>query len=398
MLTVDGYSLVLPPCGVKSFLFSFLKAVPPNQSLVLVVPHFIGFEDIFYTKEIEIFKSHTYNSFIRIDEIKINFFLFRFLKAIGLNSDTLRRYMLFYWSFYAFPSYIKTVKSDVVFHPYQVISHYNTTAKKYVVVHDIFHWVHMERYSFIQKYFYQASAKACINSTKIITISQFSKNQIQNCLGIPSDKIVVCYEGIDDSYLEPQFNSKVKDQIKASYRLPEKYLLSFLSGRKFKKNVISSMILLHELRKRKPLIDYKLVFLGGGIESNQDVKNYLLEHHLNQDVIFIEKIDKREDLLYLYHLSAFFVFLSLEEGFGLPPLEALSCKTMPIISNNSSLGEIYGQTLPVFEPSEIGNIAQYIIDLSYDNKQNIIKNAGEILLKKYRWSTILPMYLDIINQ
>lgn len=400
-ITIDGYGLILPPCGIKSFTASFLKAliiqpISVEKTYELVVPRFQHIEDLFDAKQVNMITSST-NRSIQVREVKIDSLLFRLLKIIKVSPHTIRRYALFYWSFYIFPLYIKKIKTDVIFHPYQVISDYKTTAKKYVVVHDVFHWVNMERYNIIQAYFYTKAKAACSSCTKIITISEFSKKQIEANLHIASSRIEICYEGIDEMYNHPQLNPQKGQELKTHYHLPSRYLFGLLSPRKFKKNIVGSVRVLGEILKKFPQSELKLALLGGDIETNQEVKEYIQLNKLESHIIFIPSLKTNTDLLYLYKDAAFFIFLSFEEGFGLPPLEALSCGTFPIVSNTTSLGELYSPFIPTFNPSSYIDIADYILKLSENERAQIISQAREKMIPLYNWDCVIAKYMAVLQ-
>ncbi len=400
MIVIDGFPLIFPPGGIKSYLFAFLKALhnqPPsllkNQQFELVVPSFKNVPSIFDFTQINILKEAPYNTVITVKDIDVPDVFIESIKIFNDHADTIRRYTLFAWAHHFLPQYIQQNKPDIILHPYQVVSNYETTAKKYVVVHDIFHWAYLERYTDLEKYFYNTFAKGCANTTKILTISQASKETIKKYLNVPDEKITVCYEGIDDVFLNPVFDDQEKINIRNKYKLPDEYILGFVSVREYK-NSIGNIKVLHELIKKGKAT--QLVLIGGDINTNQTVKQYIEENNLLSYITFIPRLEKFYDLLYLYHLSKFLLFLSYEEGFGLPPLEALGCYTFPLASNKSSMGELYSDYMQTFEPDQAGIIADFILKLTDEERKKIIDSARTKLLALYNWNAILPKYLNTI--
>jgi glycosyltransferase involved in cell wall biosynthesis len=402
MIIIDGYPTILPPCGIKSFSISFLKSLANNKhstknEYLLAIPKPINLQGQFDNHEMKLIKNLLDDNNIKVIEYPLNSFLILIAKLLSRDSSTLRRYILFIWSFYTFPRIAKSNNPEKILHLYQVISNYKTNAKKYVVVHDIFHWIDTGRYSKIIRHYYLKSAIACKNTAKILTISNYSKLNIQNILQIDENQIEVCYEGVDDLFLNPKFSKEKIISIKEKYRLPNKYILGFLSQRIHKKNVLGTLKVFHEIRILDKYLEYKLVLLGGNLNTNTEVKEFIKKNNLMGEIIFIPGVELIEELSYFYHLSQFYVFLSLEEGFGLPPLEALGCNTFPITSNNSSLGEIYGDYIPTFDPNDHKEIAKFIMKLKDEERIEIINKARKILLSKYSWEVILPNYLKFIS-
>lgn len=393
MTVIDGFPFVFSPGGIKSYLKSFIIALSNEKinknpkNFILLVPD-LGLLD--FDKDLieELSKGS-----VEIKIINLNSYFIP-INLLRIKTDTKRRLALFLWAQYFLPKEIKKIKPDIVFHPYQTVSNYKTTAKKITLIHDIFNWTYTDRYSRIEKYFYNTYKKGCINSDTIITISNYSKSEISKYLKINLDKIYVGFEGINEIYrnIEPD-----KEELKLTienYALPNKYIFGFISARNYKNSLANVKLLSKLLKTNKNL---KLILLGGDINLNQKVREYIYENRLSDHILFIPKVKSEIDLYYIYHLSEYFIFLSYGEGFGLPPLEALAAKTMPIVANTSALDEIYSEYLPTFHPDDIDNISEYIENLRPEDKEKIIKNARNKLLDKYSWKRVLNNYLNFIQ-
>ena len=406
MIVIDGLSLVLPPCGIKSFIYSFLISLSKHISshgskskYIVLFPETKMWEGLGDYKTIDSIKNQLKNKDISFQPVIISSILLFLLKIIGRKSS-FRRHFTFLWSFYTFPSSLKKLKNsfsiNAVFHPYQIISNYSIPAKKTVVIHDIFHWLNFQEYNFIDRFFYQLAAQACQASDWVITVSEFSKQQIINYLKISAEKISVCYEGINLIYQQKNFPQNFFKNIRGKFNLPRRFILAFLSTRKYKKNVLGSVRLYHELLRIQPNYPCQLVLVGGNIDSNQEVKQYLINNQLLDRTRFVEAATDNE-LKLIYHMADYLFFLSLEEGFGLPPLEALACNTFPVISNTSSLGEIYSPYLPTFNPYKLKPIAQYLSALTLNQRGKIILAARKPLLNLYNWDKVIENYLKVFE-
>lgn len=406
MIIVDGFTLALPACGVKSFTYSFLTSfsqyianIGTKSKCLVLVPKFTPQENLGDYQAIARIKSLDKDKNIVFRPVVIPSFLLNFLKIFGRQSS-FRRYFLFLWSYLIFPRQLKKFQNlfsiSAVFHPYQVVSNYSVRAKKIVVIHDIFHWLNNQGYNPVERFFYNLAILGCRHCDQIISVSDYSKQQIINFLHVPAEKIVTCYEGINPIYGQTNFSSLTLNKFRKKFALPRHFILLFHSIRKYKKNILGNIKLYHELIKIQPGNSSQLVFVGGNLETNQEVKQYIVNNKLLDRVKFIERVND-DELRYLYHLADYLFFLSLEEGFGLPPLEALACGTFPVVSNTSSLGEIYSPYLPTFNPDKLKPIAQYLSKLSRTQREKIVIAAKEPLLKMYNWDRVIANYIKVLE-
>ncbi len=158
------------------------------------------------------------------------------------------------------------------------------------------------------------------DSTKILTVSNFSRREISEVLNIPANRIEVIYNAVDGRFYHDPGIKK------------EKYILtvSSIDPRKNLKNLILAL-------KKLNLPAYRLMIAGAEskIFSNTKLKE-LIES--TPHVEFTGHVNDRK-LVELYQKTTVFVFLSFYEGFGLPPLEAMACGTPAIVSRATSLPE-----------------------------------------------------------
>lgn len=406
MIIIDGLSLTLPACGIKSFTYSFLTSLSKyisssgtNSKFMVLFPRVKPQEGLGDYNTIDRLNNQFKNKKISFQPVFISSLQLSFIRILG-RQNSFRRHFTFFWSFFTLPQYLRKLQGafpiNAVFYPYQVISNYSISAKKIVVVHDIFHWLNFQEYNFIERIFYHLAAIGCRRSDKIISVSEYSKQQIINFLRIPAEKITSCYEGVNPLYLEASFSKVISQKLRNKFNLPEKFIITLLSIRKYKKNILGNIKLYHELIKIQPGNSSQLVFVGGNLEINQEVKQYIINNKLLDRVKFIETVND-DELRYLYHLADYLFFLSLEEGFGLPPLEALACNTFPVISNTSSLGEIYSPYIPVFNPYKLKPIAQYLSALTLNQRRKIIDAARKPLLNLYNWDKVIENYLKVFE-
>lgn len=187
---------------------------------------------------------------------------------------------------------------------------------------------------------------------RIIAISENTKRDVVRLLGVSPDKVDVVYCGIDEA-----FRPLAKDQV-ASFRakrgLPERFIL-FVGTIEPRKNITTLIEAFANLHTCEPA-NLKLVIGGAKGWFYQDVFARVEELGLEDAVIFPGYIPASE-LPWWYNAAELFVYPSLYEGFGLPPLEAMACGTPVIVANTSSLPEVVGEAGLTVDPLDAEGLA-----------------------------------------
>ena len=196
----------------------------------------------------------------------------------------------------------------------------------------------------------------------IITVSENSKRDIINHLGIPPETIFVIPEGKDEKF-KPQSDPETISEIKNKYGLSRAFILH-VGTLEPRKNLVGLIQAYHRSRARK---EYQLVMAGRKGWMYKDIFKTVEKLGLTREVIFTGYVPE-DDLPALYNASSLFVFPSLYEGFGLPPLEAMACGTPVVTSKVSSLPEVTGDAALLVDPFNIEEIKDSIDLVLSDQK------------------------------
>ena len=220
-------------------------------------------------------------------------------------------------------------------------------------------------------------------ASKIITISNFSKDDIlSHFQGLKHHQIVVTYLAVDDKFHLVDRND-IKARIKAKLRIEGKYILS-LGGsdpRKSTELVIEKFIEL----KDEGRIEEKLVIVGIPNWRRTKFCKMVKESRYSRDIIFTDFVAEG-DLVLLYNGATVFLYPSLYEGFGIPPLEAMACGVPVISSDRTSIPEIVGDAALLINPTDGEELKKELTNvLNNESLRNELTTRGYKQPKKFSW-------------
>jgi glycosyltransferase involved in cell wall biosynthesis len=250
-----------------------------------------------------------------------------------------------------------------------------------VVIHDLL-WLRFPKsYSSTFRAWYASMIPRLLkNALKIITVSKASKQDILENFKIPGEKIEVIYPGVDLKTFKP-------------LDLKRENFILWVGSTRFHKNLhglLKAFMILKEGYK----IEHKLTLVGICAENVKDI----ISESLTKGIIFIKEADDLT-LSNLYNRASFFVFPSLYEGFGLPPLEAMACGCPVVVSNAGSLPEVCGEGAVYCDPYDPEDIAHamYKVLTSEDLRKELIKKGLE-RSKMFSWERTAEQVLKVIEE
>ncbi len=217
---------------------------------------------------------------------------------------------------------------------------------------------------------------------RIISISDYTKNEGIEKLGLCEEKMVVTYLGVDESFRKIT-DTELLRKVRLEYGLPEKLIL-FVGALKPRRNVFRLVNAYALLKKRKP-ISHRLVITGVGGPSSKQILTTVAKLGLEKEVVFLDYVPK-EVLPVIYNLADLFVYPSLYDGFGLPSLEAMACGTPVIASNVSSLPEVVGDAGLQIDPYNVEEMSEAMWRvLSDDGLRAEMCKKGMERAKSFTW-------------
>jgi glycosyltransferase involved in cell wall biosynthesis len=237
--------------------------------------------------------------------------------------------------------------------------------------------------------------KSCRRADRIVTISEFSKSEIIRYLGISEEKIVVMPCGVDFTKYHPNYTMDEVNAVKNKYHINEDYLL-YLGTLEPRKNITRLIQAYAQLKTTNTVIP-KLVLAGRKGWMYDSIFEIVKELHLEEDVIFTGYIDAKESPILMKGALAF-LFPTIYEGFGMPPLEAMACGTPVLVSNAASLPEVVGDAGIFVDPMSIDSIREGIEDLLINEAvRNDLSRRGIERAQTFSWNRSADIIAKVIK-
>lgn len=219
----------------------------------------------------------------------------------------------------------------------------------------------------------------------ILSISEFSRRQAIELLGLGPAQVINISSGVDERFRPTCVAQDDAARLRKKYRITKRYLMytGSFDQRKNHANLIRAFGLVPNSARK----DHQLLIVGNGWDAiYRQLRDIATKAGLSDDQIVFTGHVEEEDLLPLYSLCDLFVFPSLAEGFGLPALEAMSCGIPTIASNCTSLPEVIGWTEAQFDPLKPPSIAKTITRVLSDKSfREKLRAHGLEQAKHFSW-------------
>lgn len=302
--------------------------------------------------------------------------------ANELDTVFIGKYAGHAWEQIELPKYLKSIGSPLLINLMSTAPIFYSN--KIYTLHDITFIRFPKNFSWKFRCFYKIMIPYMLKtSKKIITVSNFSKNEISNYYTINKDKISVVYNGIKVSFMSPLEKKKAKT--------PNYFLtVSSISENKNLTRLIKAFNLINNANIR-------LYIVGGLNLTNFNEVKEIKELLSSKNIVFKGRVSD-EELVSLYKNANSFLFPSLYEGFGIPPLEAQGSGCPVLLSSIASLKEVYGDSALYCDPLDINDIHSKITMLYNDSELRAeLSIKGNLNIKKYSWHNSAKSLLSIIN-
>lgn len=238
-------------------------------------------------------------------------------------------------------------------------------------------------------------------ASRICAVSDFTKHDVMRVFGVPESRIEVTYNAIDERFRLGHASEADRAVIAERYQVNYPFLL-YAGNIKPHKNIgriIEAFSLLKtELKKDGKFADLRLIIIGDELSQHPDLRRTVIKSGVQNDVRFLGFVPI-EVLRTFYDTAKIFVFPSLYEGFGLPPLEAMAHGTPVVCSNVSSLPEVVGNAAVLVNPENVFDIMRALHRVLIDQPlRERLKQRSYEQAARFSWEASVSRLIEIYEE
>lgn len=244
----------------------------------------------------------------------------------------------------------------------------------------------------VKRMAYKTVLRSAIHRSRtILTVSNFSKQELLRDYRVPPEKIIVTYEAT-----EQLTHSSVPADLRGRFAALAPYCIYV--GNAYPHKNLEGLLAAYVLLKQRMHPAPKLVLVGKEEYFYRRIKEEAARLGLDDTVVFTGFLDDAGLTAALEHASLY-VFPSFDEGFGLPPLEAMQAGVPVASSNRSCLPEVLGDAAAYFDPAQPASIAEVVQRvLTHPGEQAHLRQRGFAQVRKYSWATLARKTLDVYTK
>jgi glycosyltransferase involved in cell wall biosynthesis len=270
-----------------------------------------------------------------------------------------------------------------------------------VTVHDVLDFIYLRsNQTERQSRFRLQMAKFSLKRARaIVAVSETTRTDLSRIFGISDARVTVAHNAVDPK-LQHTVNDAERKTVLARYNIDHPFLLYAGSARKHK-NVVRAIEAFSALRtklKDDPrLKDLRLIVIGDDISENPELRRAVIRGGVQHEVRFLGFVPI-DALRVFYSAAEVFVFPSLYEGFGLPPLEAMCQGTPVVCSNTSALPEVVGDAAILVNPENSFEMKHAILRVLTDQQlRNDLRARGLAQASRFSWQDAARRLLQVYS-
>ena len=281
-----------------------------------------------------------------------------------------------------------------------------------VTIHDMASLLFDRRPGFRARLHHYRFRRGLARADRIITVSEATSRDLQNLLGVPAGRIRVVYNAPDPEFLAPRPAACAQpdgpeSQERERQRILERYQVNYpfvlyagnIRPQKNIPRLVEAFAVVRSgLAQHPRYADLRLIVIGNEITQHPALRRAVIQSRVEQAVRFLGFVPF-DTLRCFYEAAAVFVFPSLYEGFGLPPLEAMASGTPVVTSSVSSLPEVVGDAAILVSPDNVFDIARGIKEALLDERlRETLICRGRERAARFSWARAAREVLDIYRE
>jgi len=266
-----------------------------------------------------------------------------------------------------------------------------------MTVHDLADFIYGPHSGWRQNLRWRMVRRTLSQARQIMAVSRATQRDIENLFGIPAARIRVVENAIDERFVQ---SARREEQglVLQRYSVADPFLLYVGSARPQKnlpRLIEAFAVLKGDLRDHPTFGKLKLLIIGDELSEHPDLRRKVIRTRMQDDVRFLGFLPF-EILRVFYQSAEVFVFPSLHEGFGLPPLEAMAQGTPVVTSNVSSLPEVVGDAAVLVPPENVFEIARGMERALLDQELRAqLRERGHQRIARFSWNRSIQQVMEI---
>jgi glycosyltransferase involved in cell wall biosynthesis len=234
-------------------------------------------------------------------------------------------------------------------------------------------------------------------AARIATVSEYSRQDLIKTYKLPPEKVVVTYNGIGPIFSPQPASGDEAQKLRHRFGIERAFILA-VGSLQPRKNLVRLIRAYSELRSRLGDFNHQLVIVGRKLWLANEIFAEVKKQDWGRDVIVTGYVPD-EDLPAFYRAASAFVYPSLFEGFGIPPLEAMACGTPVVTSNTSSLPEVVSDAALLIDPYDEQDLANALLRIVNDEKlRALLRERGFVQAKKFTWRNAAEKTLQLYRE
>jgi glycosyltransferase involved in cell wall biosynthesis len=304
---------------------------------------------------------------------------------------------------FAFYFFLREIGADLVHLPLNVVP--LLMPRPYVVtIHDMGSLLFGSRETVRSSFRLFLFRRGLLRAARVIAVSTATRRDVENVLSIPSQRVRQIYDAPDPRFVRASNGSsgaEERQRILERYQIDYPFLL-YAGAVRPQKNiprlVEAFAVLRGDLEQHPAYKDLHLIIIGDEISKYPALRRAVIKTRAEKLVRFLGFVPL-DTLRVFFEAASAFVFPSLHEGFGLPPLEAMASGTPVVTSNVSSLPEVAGDAAMLVNPENVFDIARGIREVLLDDqlRAELIRRGHE-QARRFSWATAARQVLEIYEE
>ncbi len=301
-----------------------------------------------------------------------------------------------WWQYFNYPRIDNLINDNSILHFTNYYLPPLRNRKTVLTIYDLSfltnpQWVNAKIINLFQPTILNSAQRA----THIITCSEKSKKDIETLLGIPEEKISVAYPGFDENIFYPISKQEAQQHIEKHYRISPPFIL-FVGTIEERNNIIGLLKIYEKIYQQIP---HKLVLVGKKGFGAEDIFVEMRNMKCADKIIYLNYIQNHADLRWFYNSADLFIFPSFDEGFGIPPLEAMACGCPVIVSNQGALPEVVGSKGIAIHPRDVDCFVETTLKILSDIQiLNEIRQNCTLQARNFSWAKTAQTHYEVYKK